>query len=115
MVQTGFCLLLLLDFRNPPGYVISMIVTIRHKGIAAFYQSGSKAGIQSGHEKRIRLILGRLDAAREPRDMNLPGLRMHPLTGNYEGFWAVDVSGNWRIIFRFVGFDITDVDYLDYH
>lgn len=61
------------------------------------------------------LILGRLDAAREPRDMNLPGLRLHALVGNHEGFWAVDVSGNWRIIFRFEGPDVTDVDYLDYH
>ena len=92
-----------------------MIVSIRHKGLAACYDSGSKAGIQANHEKRIRLILGRLDAAREPRDMNLPGLRLHQLGGNYDGFWAVDVSGNWRIIFRFDGPDVTDVDYLDYH
>jgi proteic killer suppression protein len=92
-----------------------MILSFRNKGLAACYASGSKAGIQASHEKRIRLILGRLDAAREPRDMNLPGLRLHQLGGNYEGFWAVDVSGNWRIIFRFDGPDVTDVDYLDYH
>lgn len=92
-----------------------MIVSIRHKGLASFYASGSKAGIQANHEKRIRLILGRLDAAREPRDLNLPGLRLHQLGGNYEGFLAVDVNGNWRIIFRFDGPDVTDIDYLDYH
>jgi len=92
-----------------------MIISFRHKGLAAFYTSGNRAGIQANHEKRIRLILGRLDAAREPRDLNLPGLRLHALAGNHEGFWAVDVSGNWRIIFRFEGPDVTDVNYLDYH
>ena len=92
-----------------------MIIGFRHKGLAAYYQSGNKAGINPSHEKRIRLILGRLDASREPRDMNLPGLRLHSLSGNYDGYWSVDVSGNWRIIFRFEAADVTDVDYLDYH
>ena len=92
-----------------------MIIGFRHKGLATYYQNGNKAGINPRHEKRIRLILGRLDACREPRDMNLPGLRLHSLTGNYDGYWSVDVSGNWRIIFRFEAADVTDVDYLDYH
>jgi proteic killer suppression protein len=56
-----------------------------------------------------------LDAAREPKDMSLPGLRLHPMTGRLEGFWTVDVSGNWRLIFRFDNHDVYDVDYLDYH
>jgi len=92
-----------------------MIVIFCHKGLSTFYLSGNKAGIQANHEKRLRLILARLDVAREPRDMNLPGLRLHSLVGKHEGYWAVEVSGNWRIIFRFEGPDITDVDYLDYH
>jgi len=29
--------------------------------------------------------------------------------------WAVRVSGNWRISFRFEGEDAVDVDYEDYH
>lgn len=47
--------------------------------------------------------------------MNLPGLALHALTGNYAGFWAVSVSGNWRVIFRFEDNEATDLDYLDYH
>lgn len=92
-----------------------MFQSFRHKGLRQFYRVGNKAGIQSQHEKRIRLILARLDAAREPKDMSLPGLRLHPMTGRLDGFWAVDVSGNWRIVFRFDGHDVYDVDYLDYH
>jgi toxin HigB-1 len=42
-------------------------------------------------------------------------LDLHPRTGNRKGTWAVSVSGNWRITFRFSGSDVTDVDYEDYH
>lgn len=97
------------------GLHFFMIQAIRHKGLKQFYKSGNKAGIQAQHENRLRLILARLDAAREPKDMSLPGLRLHQMSGNYEGFWAVDVSGNWRVIFRFDGHDVFDVNYLDYH
>ena len=92
-----------------------MIISFRHKGLRQFYETGSKAGIQAQQAGRLRLILARLDAAREPRDMNLPGLRLHPMSGDLAGFWSVSVSGNWRIIFRFDGQDACEVDYLDYH
>ena len=92
-----------------------MIKTFRHKGLERFFVSGSKSGIQAQHEKKLRLILGRLNASCSPDDMNLPGLRLHSLTGNLVGFWAVDVSGNWRVVFRFEGTSAFDVDLVDYH
>ena len=60
-------------------------------------------------------ILARLAVACEQRDMNLSGLRLHSLTGDLNGFYALEVSGKGRIVFRFHGTDMTDVDYLDYH
>jgi proteic killer suppression protein len=92
-----------------------VIINFRHKGLDAFYSKGSTAGIQARHAGRLRLILARLDAALEPRDMNLPGLKLHKLTGRLKGFWSVEVSGNWRVIFRFRNQDVVDVGYLDYH
>ena len=50
-----------------------------------------------------------------PGDMNVPGWRLHRLSGDRAGFYAVSVSGNWRLIFRFDGQDAVDVEYLDYH
>lgn len=47
--------------------------------------------------------------------MALPGLRLHPLRGSLRGLWAVTVSGNWRMVFRFEGKDVADVDLIDYH
>ena len=92
-----------------------MIRSFKHKGLARFFETGSKAGIQSPHAERLRLILGRLSAAASPEDMNLPGLVLHPLKGNRKGTWAVRVSGNWRVTFTFVRKDATAVDYEDYH
>ena len=91
------------------------IKTFRHKGLGRFFSTGSRAGIQAKHAERLRLILGRLNVAAEPRDMNLPGLDVHPLKGVRRGSWAVKVSGSWRVTFRFAGKDIEDVDYEDYH
>ena len=77
--------------------------------------SGSTAGIQAKHEKRLRIVLGRLHASTSPKDMNLPGLRLHELKGKRRGTWAVNVSGNWRVTFSFEGVDVTNVNYEDYH
>jgi proteic killer suppression protein len=87
----------------------------RHKGLARFFETGSKAGVQAQHAERLRLILGRLSAATVPADMALPGLGLHPLKGARKGTWAVSVSGNWRVTFKFVGKDAEAVDYEDYH
>ena len=92
-----------------------MIRSLKHKGLASFFETGSKAGIQAGHADRLRLILGRLNAATGPRDMALPGLAPHPLKGDRKGTRAVTVSGNWRVTFGFVGKDANAVDYEDYH
>jgi proteic killer suppression protein len=91
------------------------IRTFRHKGLERFFTTGSTAGVQAKHAERLRLILGRLNVAVESRDMNLPGLDLHPLKGDQKGRWAVKVSGNWRLTFAFVGKDVEKVDYEDYH
>lgn len=90
-----------------------MIKSFKHKGLEKFFLSGSKSGIRPEHAVRLRLILARLHAALAPRDMSLPGLRLHSLKGELKGYWSVDVSGNWRLVFRFEGKDVVDVDYVD--
>jgi proteic killer suppression protein len=53
------------------------------------------------HIDKLRDILARLDAVKTVADMDVPGLRLHPLKGRARGFWAVTVRANWRVIFRF--------------
>jgi proteic killer suppression protein len=92
-----------------------VIRSFRHKGLAKFFATGSKAGIQAAHTEPLKLILATLNAATGPSDMGLPGLRLHALKGSRGGTWSVTVRANWRITFRFEGKDAVDVDYEDYH
>ena len=91
------------------------IKSFRHKGLERFFATGNKRGIQAKHADRLRLILGRLNAAATPRDLGLPGLDLHELQGTRKGTWAVKVSGNWRIAFSFADKEAEHVDYEDYH
>lgn len=91
------------------------ITDFRHKGLERFFARGDKAGIQAKHAGRLRLILGRLNAAKNPRDMALPGLLLHELRGARKGTWSIRVSGHWRLTFRMQEQDAIDVNYEDYH
>ena len=92
-----------------------MIKTFTHKGLKKLYKTGSRQGVRPEHVNRLRLILARLDASQSPQDMRLPGLDLHPLRGDFKGFWAVSVSGNWRVLFQFEDNAVVNVDYIDYH
>ncbi len=92
-----------------------MISSFFHKGLAKFYKSGSTSGIQAKHAKRLRLILTNLDQSESPKDMDLPGLKLHELKGSRKNIWAVTINGNWRVTFRFEGKNAEIVNYEDYH
>jgi proteic killer suppression protein len=92
-----------------------MIVSWNHKGLKKFFETGNKSKIIPSHEKRLKIILQRLNAAVKAEDMNTPGLKFHKLIGELQGFYSVTVNANWRIIFRFQGVNAEDVDYIDYH
>lgn len=92
-----------------------MIRSFRHKGLQRFFSKSDYRGIPAQYAARIERLLDRLEAAAKPEDMDLPGYRFHPLKGDRKGTYAVSVSGNWRLTFRFEGEDATDVDLEDYH
>jgi len=92
-----------------------MIKTFRHKGLQAFFETGSKAGIQPHHAPRLSRQLLRLEESKAPEDMNLPGWRLHGLEGDLFGHYSVTVNGNWRMTFCFEDGDAVLVDYQDYH
>jgi proteic killer suppression protein len=92
-----------------------MIKSFRHKGLEKLYRTGSTAGVNPQHAKKLKRQLARLEAAEGPQDMNIPGWRLHPLKGSQHGHWSVMVSGNWRMTFAFEDGDAILVDYRDYH
>ena len=92
-----------------------MIQSFKHKGLRRFFESGDTSKINPNYAKRLRLILTALHAAVDVKNLDVPGFGLHRLTGDKKDFWAVRVSGNWRLIFRFENGETYDVDYLDYH
>ena len=90
-------------------------IVIKHKGLRAFFERGDASRLPVALAPRIRRILSDLDAALLPVDMDIPGYRLHRLTGDRRDQWSVRVSGNWRIVFRFVDGVAADVDLIDYH
>ncbi|MBF1996246.1 type II toxin-antitoxin system RelE/ParE family toxin [Serratia symbiotica] len=92
-----------------------MIIGFRHKGLEAFYRTGTTRGIQTVHAAKLNRILGLLDIAESPGDLDVPSFKLHLLKGELKGHWSIWVNGNWRVTFRFVGSNIELVDYLDYH
>ncbi len=87
-----------------------MIRSIGHKGLKRLYEEDDPRGVISQHAEKLRDILARLDAAATVADMDLPGLRLHPLKGELKGFGAVTVRANWRVIFHSAERDASDVD-----
>ena len=92
-----------------------MVRSFGSRALKRFFERGDERRIHASHRETVRDILARLDAAAAPEDLNLPGFRLHPLTGDRAGYWAVTVQANWRITFRFKDGDAFDLDYLDYH
>jgi proteic killer suppression protein len=95
-------------------YTFSVIKNFRHKGLDRFFTKSDRSKKDARQADRIRRILDRLDAATKPEDMNLPRFEFRGLSGKLKGVFAVSMSGNWRITFRFADADAIDVNLEDY-
>ena len=82
-------------------FIISMIHSFKHRGLKRLYENGDRSRINPLQIDKIELILADLDAAETILHLRRPGYRLHELKGRLAGRYAIDVSGNWRIVFRF--------------
>ena len=96
-------------------YDSSMLTSFAHKGLERFFLTGSKVGIQPAHADKLSRQLAILNIAKDAKEMDKPGWKLHRLVGRDAGRWSVRVNGNWRLTFKFTGEDAEIVDYLDYH
>jgi toxin HigB-1 len=92
-----------------------MIKSFKHRGLKRLYERGDRSGIRHDLLETVDRILSVLDAATAPQALNLPRYRLHPLKGEWKGWWSVTVRANWRIVFRFEDADAFDVELIDYH
>jgi len=92
-----------------------MIESFRHRGLRRLFEQDDRSRLPPPFVDKIRRILARLDAAGMVEDCDAPGFGLHALKGNLGGLWAVTVSRNWRVVFRFENGNVRDVDLVDYH
>lgn len=92
-----------------------MIASFKHKGLKRLHEKGDRSGIRTDLIDKIERILSVLDAASHPQELDLPGYRLHMLKGDLQGFWAVTVRANWRIIYRMENGKAYDLELIDYH
>lgn len=101
--------------RNITGYNLVMIVSIQHKALRKFYEEGDGAKLPAAYLRKINRIFDQLEAVTTIVDIQTMGAGVHKLSGNLADFWALSVTPNYRIIFRFENGDVYDVDFIDYH
>jgi len=65
-----------------------MIKSFKHKGLQKYYDSGTIAGIQAIHKKRLRFQIIAIDTATNIDDIDIPGFNLHPLKGKRKGIWS---------------------------
>lgn len=94
-----------------------MIISIKHKGLKNYWTKDDASKIPPEMIKRIRMILELSDNVEEvPQDFEpFKGLRIHPLKGDLKEYWSLDVTGNYRITFKFENKNTYDIDLQDTH
>jgi proteic killer suppression protein len=92
-----------------------MIGNIKHRGLKRLHERGDRSRVPAQYAEKLENILFLLDTALVVEALDLPGFRLHPLTGDLKGFWSITVRANWRVIFRFEDGQALDVDLVDYH
>ena len=94
-----------------------MIKSFRHKGLRQLWENKKPGKIPEDQESKIKQMLEVIDSLQQvPQDFEFfRSWKIHPLKGEWKGYWSLSVKENWGIIFRVEKQDAFDLDYLDYH
>jgi toxin HigB-1 len=92
-----------------------MIGSFKHKGLKRLFEADDRRGVNPEHVRKVAQILAVLDVAQTIEALRVPTFGLHALKGEFQGFWAVTVRANWRIVFRFEDGRAFDIDLIDYH
>lgn len=94
-----------------------VLVAIRSYGarLTKRFARGDRRALPPDLVGRIESLLNALDLADSLADLDLPGARLHALKGDRKGFYALELSGSWRLVFRFEDGDAYDVEVVDCH
>lgn len=95
-------------------HIDSLIKSFKSKALRLFAETGNAKKLPVQQADKVRRILVLLEAATNARDMDQPGLMFHSLP-SHGGRYAVRVTGNYRVTWRWQGVDAFEVDLEDYH
>jgi toxin HigB-1 len=88
---------------------------IKNAALRRYVKRGDGSKINPKWLAKISRILAALHAAVLAQDLNMPGFGFHELSGPRKGTFAVWVTKNWRITFKWDDAGAYDVDLEDYH
>lgn len=70
------------------------------------------AEIQNIGRRKLRMINNSVDLT----DLKIPPAnRLEKLFGNLKGFYSIRINDQWRIIFKWISGNASDVEIIDYH
>jgi len=92
-----------------------MIISFKHKGLELFFRKNDSRLLNAKHVKKLSILLDALDSAEVVEDLDIPGVRLHQLSGDKKNLWSMKVSGNWRLTFSFNNGNAFEINLEDYH
>lgn len=92
-----------------------MIESFKHNRLKNLFENTDASGIRPNLLKQVKAMLVSLDAAGELYELTLPGVQLHRLKGNTEGFYVISTSNHWGIVFRFENGSAFELELIDYH
>jgi proteic killer suppression protein len=89
----------------------------RHKGLRQLHEHGNAKGLPSSMADKLGKLLFALETANDLEQVSrFPGWKLHPLKGEMKGLRSLNVTENWRLIFRYEDTNTaSDIDLIDYH
>ena len=92
------------------------IKSFKDKSLEKCWRQGKCSKVDGNLRKRLLNKLDFLDAAVQVDDLKFPpSNRLHELHKELKGFYAISISGAWRLIFKFENGNAYDVFFENYH
>ena len=92
-----------------------MIRSIRGATTRQFVEKG-RSRFRGLDQELARQRLAELNATPSLQALTpLRSVGLHKLKGDRAGYWAININGPWRIVFRFQDGNAHDVEIVDYH
>lgn len=96
-----------------------MVKTFTSKALKALWEESEVKKLPPESIKKLEMILHYIEGINSISDLPdsaIKKYRVHQLKKSpYKGFWSMDVTGNYRVVFRLENGDAYDINFLDTH